>query len=696
MNLSYDPKIELDRGKDNPVPGWFLFHCDFTTKNIPKDAGFWWTPTLKMWRTQDVEKAAKLIGYADASAKAQLDTFVDTLQASRATDATVNIPCPDGESYLPFQRGGIAFAMQRDAVLIADEMGLGKTIEAIGTINAMDSVKKVLVIGKASIKIQWKKELEKWLTHDLSVGIATGDDFPNTDVVITNYDLMHKHKDIVDAIKWDALVVDEVHYLKNPKARRTQMVLGDTKWTKEGKEWKSETKFQPIHARKEIFLTGTPIVNRPVEAWPIIHHLDPITWRSKSYYQKRYCDATYNGYGWDNNGASNLDELQDKLRSTIMVRRLKIDVLSELPAKNRQVIVLPGNGIVAAEQKSLADRADLLADLMEAIDNATNENYGEAVEALKQGRQADFTEISEIRHRTALAKVDYVVEHITEAIAGGNKVVVFAHHRDVIEAISSPFGKEAVTMMGGDSLKKRDAAVQRFQADPDCKVFVGSIGAAGTGVDGLQNASEHVIFAELDWVPGNMSQAEDRLHRIGQQGSVLIQHLVLEGSLDATMARKIVAKQKVIDKALDTKTDAQINAENDFGYADRVANGMPKAKAAEESYQNYMESIPSDPRGPSKDEHGVSLKAKAATPPTMTSDQTAATHEAIRMLAGVCDGASVLDGQGFNRNDTGCGHSLAGAKYLSPRQAVAGRRMALKYRGQLPDALVALMKKEGT
>lgn len=681
MILTYDPTIELERGSDNPVKGWFIFTCDFAAKDIAKGAGFWWTPTLKAWRTQDIEKAAALAEYADAPAAAQLNTFTDSLKASRATDNTsITIPCPEGEAYLPFQRGGIAFAMQRDAVLIADEMGLGKTIEAIGVINSMTAPKRVLIIGKASIKIQWKKELEKWLTHDLSVGIASGKDWPDTDVIITNYDMLHTHKTIIDATKWDVLVVDEVHYLKNPKARRTQMVLGDLTWKKENGEWVSESKFAPLDATKKIFLTGTPIVNRPVEAWPIIHYLDPITWRSKSHYQKRYCAAFDNGYGWDATGASNLDELQDKLRSTIMVRRLKADVLTELPAKNRQVIELPGNGVVVAEQKSLADRQELLADLLQAIENAEQDSkgYDEAVSALKAGKSADFTEISEIRHATALAKVDYVVEHIAEVIAGGNKVVVFAHHRDVIEAIAAPFGKEAVTMMGGDSLKKRDDAVQAFQNDADVKVFIGSIGAAGTGVDGLQNASQHVIFAELDWVPGNMSQAEDRLHRIGQQGSVLIQHLVLEGSLDAVMAQKIVAKQKVIDQALDTKTEAAVKADT---------------PTVVKTVAETMENIPMDPRGPSKDEYGVSLKAKAATAPTMTSEQMNATLEAIQTVAGMCDGANDRDGTGFNRMDTGFGHSLARNSRLSAKQAVAGRRMVLKYRGQLSAELVEAMQR---
>ena len=127
--------------------------------------------------------------------------------------------------------------------------------------------------------------------------------------------------------------------------------------------------------------------------------------------------------------------------------------------------------------------------------------------------------------------------------------MLFAHHHDVIEQIIAPFGDAAVKLTGEDTAVERQAAVDRFQTDPGCTLFVGSITAAGLGL--TLTASSHVVFAELDWVPGNMRQAEDRCHRIGQRDSVLVQYIVMEGSLDAQIAQQLVEKEEIIEQALD-------------------------------------------------------------------------------------------------------------------------------------------------
>src|SRR3990167_6920453 len=170
--------------------------------------------------------------------------------------------------------------------------------------------------------------------------------------------------------------------------------------------------------------------------------------------------------------------------------------------------------------------------------------------------QAAFTEISKLRHATALAKLPMVMIHLRDQLDAGNKVVVFAHHHDVVAAIAAEFGAAAVTLTGETGMAERQAAVDRFQSDDSCTLFIGSIHAAGVGI--TLTAAAHVIFAELDWVPGNLSQAEDRCHRIGQSGSVLVQHLVLDGSIDATMAQTITAKQDIIDRALDDPASTDI------------------------------------------------------------------------------------------------------------------------------------------
>jgi SWI/SNF-related matrix-associated actin-dependent regulator 1 of chromatin subfamily A len=463
---------------------------------------------------------------------------------SRAAEADIELPCPDGLEYLPYQKAGINYALKRSGVLFGDEMGLGKTIQAIGVINADESIKKVLVICPASLRLNWKRELERWLTRSMSISVAVGNDLDlSTDIVIINYDIVDRHKDKLAGVAWDALISDEAHYLKNERTKRTKAVLG------------SKT-FAGISARRKMFLTGTPIPNRPIEAFPILKALG--LFKSFMYYGKQYCGAYHNGYGWDFSGASNLASLQSYMREKVMVRRLKSEVLTELPAKRRQVIEVPANGAtkqVKAESEAASRHADKTAELQARIELAKasddEEAYKAAVAELQEAARVMFTEMSRLRHETAVAKIPHVVEHVENAIGGSGKVVVFAHHKDVVNGLMDEFGDRAVKLTGETPMAQRQEAVDRFQSDPTIQVFVGNIQAAGVGI--TLTAASHVVFAELDWVPGNITQAEDRCHRIGQTNSVLVQHLVFDESIDANMAHALTIKQDVLDRALDRR-----------------------------------------------------------------------------------------------------------------------------------------------
>lgn len=582
--------------------------------------------------------------------------------ASRATDATINVPTPEGLAYLPFQRAGIAYTIAHPSALIGDEMGLGKTVEAIGVINADPTIERVLVICPASLRINWRRELARWLTRPLTVGIANGDSMPATDIVVINYDILRKHSVAIHAIVWDLVIADEAHFCKSPSAQRTEQLFGTDDYA--AKKRSADKVVAPIKARRRLLLTGTPIANRPKELFPLIHYLDPQAWPSFFAYARRYCGATQSRYGWDFDGASHLDELQEKLRSTLMVRRLKADVLTELPAKRRQVIELPANGAagaVEAEAEAFG-RHDLAIEAAQAAvelakASATPADYEAAVARLREETQAAFTEISHLRHKTAVAKLPQVIEHVREMLDETGKIVVMCHHHDVQDALVAEFGAACVLHRGGLSDTEKQQAVDRFQRDPSVKVFVGSILASGVGI--TLTASSTVVFAELDWVPGNVTQTEDRLHRIGQHDSVLVQHLVLDGSLDARMAHILVAKQAVIDQTLDT-----------------VEAAIPAA--------------------PTRDRPSTADTPRshiAALADTLTVEQVQAVHTALRILAGYDpDYASERNGAGFNRVDGAIGHSLAERPSLSPRQAALGSVLVRKYHRQLPPPLLATIK----
>lgn len=650
------------------------FEAEFTKAEfqvaypVVKGAGFRFDGNAapKVWYTAEKAIAANLREYIVPEDVALLDNVVAasitkqvSLKASRAEDSLAEIPAPAGLSYLPFQRAGIEYAMHRANTLVADEMGLGKTIQAIGVSNVDPTVRRVLIICPASLKLNWQREWQKWDIKGLTVGIVNaGEPLPATDVVIANYDIIGE--DIVKKTKkggtctikklntelhitWDLLIVDECHKVKNPKAVRTQYILGKKASKKKDKtsgKMVATEAIEPIPAKRRVFLTGTPICNRPVELWPLVEALDPAgLGRSFFGFASRYCGATQGRFGWDFKGASNLAELQDKLREVIMVRRLKADVLKELPAKRRQVVIVEpdshGRELIEKEKQAW---------------EKCQVNEGDAIA---------LSELSKVRHEVALYKMPFVIEQVKDMLEDGgvDKLVVMAHHRDVVEGIQAAF-ENAVLVHGDVTLDARQAAVDRFQTDPTCQVFVGTIIAAGVGL--TLTAASTVVFGELDWVPGNVTQSEDRCHRIGQKETVHVQHIILDESLDAKMINMVLDKQAVIDAALDKVPEP-------------VEKEMPKV--------GLPEVVKADPKKPGT----VVIKGQAIS---LTQEQISAIHAGLKMLRAKCDGAHDEDGMGFSGVDVQFGWSMAAALNLSLKQAAYGQKMIRKYQGQLPTELV--------
>ena len=589
--------------------------------SLGKDKGEWlakWWEPIELTEKQIAEKAAEEAARAES------------LELSKATNADVELPLSDfargqGWDYLPYQKAGIAYGRDRDAVLIGDEMGLGKTIQAIGIFNVDESIEKVLIVCPSSLRLNWKKEFERWATREVRIHVVNGggktawpesdDDF---DVLIVNYDVTLKHKARLDGVAWDLAILDEAHYLKNPKSGRTASLFGRKE--KKDKFGKVTTKaLDPIKARKKVVLTGTPIANRPIELFPLVQFIDP-DGLGKDFFKfaKRYCDAQRGQWGWDFSGSSNLDELQRELRSRFMVRRLKADVLTDLPAKRRQVVSIPANGsagIVANELAAFREKEAILDDLAAFVEIAkTAEDEAalhDAEEALRKQRSATIQEMTALRQEVALAKVDEAIPMIESALEEG-PLLVFVHHKAVAEKVMNHFGERAGKITGDVPMSERQEVVERFQGG-EIDLFVGNIQAAGVGL--TLTRSSRVMFLELDWVPGNLSQAEDRAHRIGQKDSVLVQHVVLEGSLDEIMAEALISKQAVIDKALDREpTEEEIKAAEEA------------AKAEAEFTTRKVKSVKIK-----KDE--IAKKAEKITP-----EQIRAAHAGMKALAGVCDG----------------------------------------------------------
>ena len=655
----------------------------YAQREHAKSAGFRWCPDRKHWWTSR-EDVAKLLmdPAAQAAKKSEFERIgkerAALVDESRAASADVELPAPDGLEYLPFQKAGIASALKRGNVLFGDDMGLGKTIQVIGMINASPDVKRVLIVCPATLKQNWMRELNKWLVRKFRIGIATGQSWPGgyADIVIMNFDIATKHAAKIQAELWDLVAIDEAHYLKNRESKRTLAIFGMDPYT--AKRQKVEPS-PGVRGRLQIGMTGTPIPNRPSEGFGLFHWLAPDHEIFKSFfvYAKKFTGSfQFPGSGYDPNGATNLDELQRELRGSIMIRRTKTQVLTELPAKRRVIIELEADSAfdaIADESEAAESHEEELERLRAAVELAkaeSEEAYTAAVAALKKGASFAFTEMARLRHETAMATLPHAVEHVLTALKAdeSHKVVVFCHHGDVAAGMLSALAEEGIgtaSITQKTPIMQRQAESDRFQNDPDCRVFVGGIQSAGVGI--TLTAAWHVVFVELDWVPGNMSQAEDRCNRIGQRNSVLCEHLVIQGSIAATMAKRLVAKQNVIDSALDREHPERLTPEQVELMDAPIVPGRSEAATQDTPRTKY---------------------AKIAE--TLTAPQIVAIHQTLRIIADLDgDHARELNSIGFSRLDGMIGHSLADCGRLTPKQAALAQTLVRKYRRQVPDALLA-------
>jgi len=249
---------------------------------------------------------------------------------------------------------------------------------------------------------------------------------------------------------------------------------------------------------------------------------------------------------WIDTGSTQPEKLQDRLRSTIMVRRVKSDALPELPAKIRQIISLEPDTKTAKllkTERGLVQKSDL-----------TYAEYTELAQTLT-GEVPGFQDMARIRREIGIIKMRIALPHLNEVIENNDKVIIFAHHVEIIQRLMIEFGYKATGIYGAVPPKQRVKNIYNFQNDPDKRVFVGNIKAAGVGIN--LTAASVVIFLEHAWTPDATNQAEDRAHRMGQKDTVHVQHLVLKDSLDSYMVRTIIRKQEMIDKIINQKKEEE-------------------------------------------------------------------------------------------------------------------------------------------
>lgn len=417
---------------------------------------------------------------------------------------------------MPFQAYGAGWLWDRHASLLGDDMGLGKTCQVIEVINRLSAGARVLIICPAGLRFNWLRELATWLTTSRRCQIAKTY-VPPVEIVIVNYDKLPRFELQLRAVHWDLAVIDEAHTIQNAWATKCRQILGD-EFT------------EPLRADRKILMTGTPMPNRPINLWTQLRFLG--LRMSREAYGKRFCG------GGSFQGCTHPEELRDILRC-FMLRRTKAQVLTDLPPKSRQVVRIAPAG---------AARAAVAAELS---------FERQAARVLKFEGKIPFSHTAALRQATARAKLAMpeVQAILREAAACSGKIIVFGYHNATVDAVAALFPPgRAVTYTGRHTAEERQAAVDRFQTDAGCQVFAGTIGAAGVGI--TLTAAHHVIFVEEDWTPGMIDQAEDRAWRHGQKNAVTIQHIVLDGSIDARQLEVFLGKQGNISEVVQPTQNA--------------------------------------------------------------------------------------------------------------------------------------------
>lgn len=506
--LTYSPKHKL-----------FVWRGD----HAPRQAGLKWSAAGNCWYTPDPFVAATLGEWCP-----EIESIRQNIIAS-ADSSTLGADggAPTNKGLYPFQKAGVASmmwlyrGMGRKHILLADEQGLGKSPQSLCFANLIGA-KKLLVICPASLRLNWLREIKTW--HKLSPGaeaLLTGGQKLNPDAsVVTSYNLAGGLK----KYEPDLVIVDEAHAIKNPGTARTKLVLGN------GRSWPGFVSKAPT-----VFLTGTPIPNgRPNEIWPILYRCVPEAIENLKYWDfvRKYCDYFEDpDYGPIIKGAKaeRVEELYARLRGYgFMIRRLKKNVLKDLPPIRYKLVVFPANG----ETRKVLQR----------------ESRFDAAEIIARGAPVGSA-LPEIRREMGIASVPQAVEYITDLLDGGaRKVIAFGHHLEVMGELDRRLKRfRPVIITGSTPQKARQAAVDAFQTDPGVRVFCGNE-AAEEGI--TLTAGADVVLVEPEWVPGKNEQRPCRAHRIGQKDRVIVHILVVEGSLSAKILGAAEDKMKDIEQIL--------------------------------------------------------------------------------------------------------------------------------------------------
>ncbi|XP_070141222.1 SWI/SNF-related matrix-associated actin-dependent regulator of chromatin subfamily A-like protein 1 isoform X2 [Drosophila kikkawai] len=421
------------------------------------------------------------------------------------------------DKLMPFQQDGVCFAIgQKGRIMICDEMGLGKTYQALAVADYFKDDWPLLVCTTASTRDSWAKHIVELLpkvpVHYIQVLNNNQQYVGEAQVLITSYNMMERNRYKLLQRKYGFIIFDESHTLKNSKAKCTEVAKKLTD-----------------QAKRVVLLSGTPALSRPLELFTQLQLVDG-KFMNFLEFTTRYCDGKQSTFGWDASGQSNLEELKVMLTLKYMLRRTKTEVLPQLADKNRETVVLDPALVWTNEETK---------DSLDAFSNELKTSKGRATEEI----------LLRFYARTAEVKTRAVCAYVKTLLKEDKKFIIFAHHRVMMDAISDCLSQLKVHYIRIDGQTRSDLRadfVDTFQKKKTCKVALLSLKACNSGI--TLTAAEIIVFAELDWNPSTLAQAESRAHRIGQTKEVICRYLMASNTADDTIWNMLKNKQEVLSK----------------------------------------------------------------------------------------------------------------------------------------------------
>ena len=514
--------------------------CDFNCRWNPEYEQ--WIVPINAYSKNRILGIIKRYGFKQVKEKIEKEVSVSYEQTEVDYAYLKGLCDAKGFTYTPrdYQLEALGYAREKGSLINGDDVGLGKTFEAIMYAETSNSF-PCLVIVPASVKYNWQ---EKWLEitgNKRSVSVIESKETKKrkndwgADVVIINYDIIGKKQGKGATVKfeelsktpWKMAIADEAHFLKEKNSQRAKA---------------AKMIFKPKDLIIQL-LTGTAVMSKPVELWNLLKLVKmddkiAVDWHQ---YIRRYCGGYRGKFGWVTDGATNLLELNQKLRDNCYIRREKRDVLSEMPDVTRQIIQMPINN---------------LKEIGKAIDNFIEymrESKGE--EAAEKAMEAEHLVALGVLRKLAIAgKMKAIELYLKDwKAAGDKKLVVFGLHREGLDYLTEKFGGELIA--GGVSAINKQKIVKDWQVSKNQFLFA-NMESAGTGIDGLQNVCSNMAIIELPWRPSDLSQVIGRLDRSGQTEAVTVSFLLSDETIDSDMWDMLLGKEAVteaVNKGIDVK-----------------------------------------------------------------------------------------------------------------------------------------------